>query len=149
VLDFPLVNTFSSLTLKTIVKQMTSFTKLPTYPFEFICFDKQRKTFISDEQELDLIPVSQLLLKKRRYIPLQKVGKDKKKNSLYLYDIVSNEDGQRFFVDFHEGSLQLRSLDTPDQLMAYYPTAVEKLILKEGSMLLLGQANTLSFINQS
>ena len=31
-------------------KQMTSFTKLPTYPFEFICFDKQRKTFISDEQ---------------------------------------------------------------------------------------------------
>lgn len=118
------------------LKQMTSFTKLPTYPFEFICFDKQRKTFISDEQELNLIPVSQLLLKKRRYIPLQKVGKDKKKNPLYLYDIVSNGDGQRFFIDFQDGSLQLHSLDVPDRLMAYYPTAVEKLILKEGSMLL-------------
>lgn len=53
---------------------MTSFTKSPTYSLEFICFDKKRKTFILDEQELDLISVSQLPLKRRRYIPIQKEG---------------------------------------------------------------------------
>ena len=109
---------------------------LTTQPLDFICFDKSRQRFILDEFELDKIPVSQLLLKERRYIALQRVGWDKKKKPLYLYDIVINEDEKCFYIDSIESALFLRSFDTPSYTLQYYPEITEKFFTKMGSMLL-------------
>lgn len=108
---------------------------LTTQPLDFICFDKIRQQFILDEHELDNIPVSQLLLKERRYIALQRVGCDKQQKPLYLYDIITNEDEKCFYIDAIESTLYLRSFDKPSHTLQYYPELTAKLFLKKGNML--------------
>ena len=114
---------------------MNSFL-LTTQPLDFICFDKSRQQFILDENELDKIPVSQLLLKERRYIALQRVGWDKNQQPLYLYDIVMNEDEKCFYIDSAESILYLRSFDNPVNTLHFYPELTAMFFLKMGSMLL-------------
>lgn len=116
---------------------MNSFL-LTTHPLDFICFDKTRQQFILDECELDKIPVSQLLLKERRYIALQRVGWDKQRKPLYLYDIVINEDEKCFYIDSVESALFLRSFDNPIHTLQYYPEITTMFFLKIGSMLIKG-----------
>ena len=112
---------------------MNSF--LLTTPLDFICFDTIRQQFILDEHELDCIPISQLLLKEKRYIALQRVGWDRIKKPLYLYDIVINDDSKEFFIDSYESNLYLCSVDEASDKMHYYPEYASNYFTKKGSML--------------
>jgi len=116
---------------------MTSFNVSTPQQLEFICFDTIRKQFILEQKELDSIPTSQLLPKEKRYIALPKIGRDKKQQSLYLYDIVVNGDGERFYLDSSGHAFQFKSLDRVNPLTLEYHPESEPIMLKVGSVLLL------------
>ena len=116
---------------------MTSFNVSTPQQLEFICFDTIRKQFILEQKELESIPASQLLLKEKRYIALPKIGRDKKRQALYLYDIVVNGDGERFYLDSSGYAFQFRSLDRVNPLTLEYHPESEPIMLKVGSVLLL------------
>lgn len=116
---------------------MTSFNVSTPQQLEFICFDTIRKQFILEQKELDSIPASQLLPKEKRYIALPKIGRDKKQQSLYLYDIVVNGDGERFYLDSSGYDFQFKSLDRVSPLTLEYHPESEPIMLKVGSVLLL------------
>lgn len=102
---------------------------------DFICLDLVRKEIV-DSEELEKLSISELFKSSdRRYIALQKVGLDKDKNPLYLYDTVIIEDGESFFIDFVKNNLVLRSQETGSCLQ-YYPEYISKILIKTGNILL-------------
>lgn len=102
---------------------------------DFICLDLVQKKILNSE-ELEKLSISELFKSPdRRYIALQKVGVDKEKKPIYLYDTVKIEDGESFFIDFIKNNLVLRSQETGSCLQ-YYPEYISKILIKTGNILL-------------